>query len=501
MIITDINKCRGIEKCETCPFKEISKCMEVCPTNAIILIDNKAFSCITCGTCARECPNDAIKKNEFGGYYVDRRRCNGCGTCEKVCPINIIKMKKVEKTVKNGKRAFVYPDGICIMCGLCVEVCPYDARMYFDPKDLKDKKNRALAERYLDIFNKGGIKEIGSVEQLKGKNEEGKKEKSKLSKPKTDRSGVRVSINIDREKCEECGKCIYLCPKNTILEKENVDGCTRCNICGDVCPKDAINCGEVKNEKCILCGNCIEKCPKDALQISNFKVVKIKEDKKTIPLKHCINCGLCADNCPAGALKIEDNKVLYDPSSCKLCNTCVNICPQGVRINKGKFIDGGCVLCGICENNCPNKAISIKEIKKFDVIRDDNCIGCGTCSNVCPNDAITVKIIKFKNEICKSIKREVIFNENCVMCENCAIHCPRDVIPNITGYKKIVDKNNSFIRTDFDFCVQCGLCNKICPNNAVDKGKFDLDKCEFCSACANICPTHAITIYRTWIEK
>ncbi|WP_421077691.1 4Fe-4S binding protein [Methanothermococcus sp. Ax23] len=490
MIITDISKCRGIEKCETCPFKESSKCMKVCPTNAIRLMDNKAFSCITCGTCARECPNNAIKKNEFGGYYVDRRRCNGCGTCEKACPINIIVMKKEEKIVNNNKREFSYPDGICVMCGLCAEVCPYDARMYFNLKDLKSKKNRALAERYLSMFNRGTIKgnEISDIGHIE-------------SKPNSRLMEVRVSINIDREKCAECGKCVYLCPKNTILEKEEVDGCTRCNICGDVCPKDAINCGEVDTETCILCGNCIEKCPKDALQISNFKVVKIKEDKKTIPLKHCINCGLCADKCPAGALKIENNKVLYDPSSCKLCNACVNVCPQGVRINKGEVVDGGCVLCGICIDVCPKDAISIEEIKRFDVIKDENCIGCGTCSNVCPRDAITVKIIKFKNEICKSIKREVVFDENCIMCENCAIHCPRDVIPNTTGYKNIIDRDNSFIRTDFDFCVFCGLCNKICPNDAVDKGKFDWDKCEFCSACANICPTHAISIYRKWVEK
>lgn len=488
MIITDINKCRGIEKCETCPFKEVSKCMEVCPTNAIKLIDNIAFSCITCGTCARECPNKAIKKNEYGGYYVDRRRCNGCGTCEKVCPIKIITMKKEEKIVKNKKREFVYPEGICVMCGLCVEICPYDARLYFDVNDLKSEKNKMLADRYLKIFKN---KKLDITDN---------KEESKI-KTKHEIKNTRTSIKIDREKCEECGKCVYLCPKNTILEKEEVDGCTRCNICGNVCPNDAIKYGEVDVEKCVLCGNCIEKCPKNALIISDFKVVKVKEDLKTIPLKHCVNCGLCVNNCPEGALKFDDNKILYDPNKCKLCNICVNICPQKVRINKGSKIGGGCVLCGICERNCPADAIELVNIKKFDRIKDENCIGCGTCSNVCPNDAITVKIFKFKNEIQKSIKCEVIFNNNCVMCENCAIHCPRDIIPNTTGYKKYVDRENSYIWTDFDFCVLCGLCNKICPNNAIDKGKINWDNCEFCSACVNICPTHAISIHRKWIEK
>ena len=132
-----------------------------------------------------------------------------------------------------------------------------------------------------------------------------------------------------------------------------------------------------------------------------FHGCKIKEDLKTIPLKHCVNCGLCADNCPEGALKFDNNKILYDPNKCKLCNTCVNICPQKARINKGSKVDGGCVLCGICKENCPVDAIDMVNVKRFDKIKDENCIGCGTCSNVCPNDAITVKIVKFKNEIQK----------------------------------------------------------------------------------------------------
>ncbi len=518
MIITDINKCRGIEKCETCPFKEVSKCMEVCPTNAIMLIDNKAFSCITCGTCARECPNKAIKKNEYGGYYVDRRRCNGCGTCEKVCPIKIIVMKKGEKSVRDGTKEVAYPDGICVMCGLCADICPYNARMYFDVKDLKNEKNRMLAERYLKIFknrkldfNSTGIVDKSSnathdrYNTHDANSKDGNKKGSKNGEMEKIKQYInrkdKTSIKINRETCEECGKCVYLCPKKTIVEKENIDGCTKCNICHDVCPNDAIEYGCVDYEKCVLCENCIKKCPKNALNISDFKIVKIKEDLKTVPLKHCINCGLCSDNCPADALRLENNRILYDPSKCELCNTCVNICPQNVRINKGTKIDGGCVLCGICEDNCPVNAISVISVKKFDKIKDRNCIGCGTCSSVCPNDAVTVKISRFKNEIHKSIKCEVIFNNNCVMCENCAIHCPRDVIPNTTGYKRYVDRENSYIWTDFDFCVFCGLCNKICPNDAINKGKINWDKCEFCSACVNICPTHAISIHRKWTEK
>ena len=489
MIITDMENCRAIDKCKKCSFEQESKCMKVCPTNAIKLIDNKAFSCITCGICAKNCPNNAIKKNEFGGYYVDRIRCNGCGTCEKVCPIKILKMKKWTVKENNGiERELSYPDGICVMCGLCVEVCEHDARLYFEVNDLKSAKNRLMAERYLNIFGMATPQQQPQP-QLEST--------TTIEKENINRM-FRTSIEIDVEKCVECGKCVYVCPKNTILEKEEVDGCTGCNICKDYCPVDAIDKGIVNYDKCVLCNNCIIKCPKNALKIEDYKVIKIKEDIPTTPLKHCVNCGLCADKCPNDALKLIDGKIYYNPESCKLCNVCVKICPNEVRINKETYIEGGCVLCGICVNECPEDAIKIKELPKFEVINDDNCIGCGTCSNVCPNKAIVVKINKFKDKLSDKILREVVFNNDCVMCENCAIHCPRDVIPNTTGYKKIVNKENSFIRTDLNYCVYCGLCNKICPQQAIDKGKINLNDCEYCSACVNICPTHAISIYRDW---
>lgn len=48
-----------IEKCDGC-----KSCMEVCPSEAISLVDAKAVisedDCADCGACESECPNSAI---------------------------------------------------------------------------------------------------------------------------------------------------------------------------------------------------------------------------------------------------------------------------------------------------------------------------------------------------------------------------------------------------------------------------------------------------------
>lgn len=45
--------------------------------------------CVSCGTCAGECPVDAISEGD-GKYVIDADTCVDCGACEEACPTGAI---------------------------------------------------------------------------------------------------------------------------------------------------------------------------------------------------------------------------------------------------------------------------------------------------------------------------------------------------------------------------------------------------------------------------
>jgi NAD-dependent dihydropyrimidine dehydrogenase PreA subunit len=45
--------------------------------------------CVACGTCAEECPADAIDEGE-DKYVIKQDTCTECGTCMEVCPVDAV---------------------------------------------------------------------------------------------------------------------------------------------------------------------------------------------------------------------------------------------------------------------------------------------------------------------------------------------------------------------------------------------------------------------------
>ena len=46
-------------------------------------------TCVSCGSCASECPVGAISEGD-GKYVIDADTCIDCGTCAATCPTGAI---------------------------------------------------------------------------------------------------------------------------------------------------------------------------------------------------------------------------------------------------------------------------------------------------------------------------------------------------------------------------------------------------------------------------
>ena len=55
--------------------------------------------CVACGTCASECPADAISEGD-GKYVIDADACLECGTCRVLCGETIVKTWKYPRNAK-----------------------------------------------------------------------------------------------------------------------------------------------------------------------------------------------------------------------------------------------------------------------------------------------------------------------------------------------------------------------------------------------------------------
>lgn len=115
----------GIYVTPACRGCIVHKCKEVCPVDAISIINTHAVvdktKCIECGKCTQVCPYGAIIKQQR--------------PCVKSCKVKAITMDENNKAVIDNDK--------CIQCGACVYQCPFGA--------IQDKSYIAEA---IDILNK-----------------------------------------------------------------------------------------------------------------------------------------------------------------------------------------------------------------------------------------------------------------------------------------------------------------------------------------------------------
>ena len=119
------------------------------------------------------------------------------------------------------------------------------------------------------------------------------------------------------------------------------------------------------------------------------------------------------------------------------------------------------------------------------------CLGFGSCTKACKYGAI-----KVENGVA------VVDRDLCVGCMACAAACPRQLIIPVDPAINVTIPCNSMAkgavtnRACTVGCIGCGMCKKICPNEAItiEKGlaHIDYSKCVQCGLCATVCPKKLI---------
>ncbi len=94
-------------------------CADECPVEAIFL-DGDIYaidldSCTDCGTCVDVCPTEAISAPASNKTYVINSDCVACGQCVDECARNAI---------SEGTDIYSIDTGLCSGCGVCADVCP-----------------------------------------------------------------------------------------------------------------------------------------------------------------------------------------------------------------------------------------------------------------------------------------------------------------------------------------------------------------------------------------
>jgi indolepyruvate ferredoxin oxidoreductase alpha subunit len=101
------------------PCADCGRCLKICPAEALTrkdkgIIELKAEKCISCRSCAQECPTGTI-------VMPPQKGCTACGLCLTwfACP---------GLSADRNRHVQVDPDW-CINCGLCINVCGQEAIM------------------------------------------------------------------------------------------------------------------------------------------------------------------------------------------------------------------------------------------------------------------------------------------------------------------------------------------------------------------------------------
>jgi formate hydrogenlyase subunit 6/NADH:ubiquinone oxidoreductase subunit I len=200
-------------------------------------------ACISCGICARICPDKCITYVE---QHVDEKGENSGIDGKAGKEENIGKDGSGAKG--KGKKVPQVDFGTCMFCGLCAEHCPKGCIFLTSQYDLADFKRSDL---------------VYPPEKL-----------AKFKPYKSDTKFPERNMEFparDVTKCIGCQLCSKRCPTKTITMVEADKYLETHGIKWEEGKKKPKLLPEIDMAGCVSCGTCEESCPKDAIRMDTIE--------------------------------------------------------------------------------------------------------------------------------------------------------------------------------------------------------------------------------------
>jgi heterodisulfide reductase subunit A len=368
---------------------------------------------------------------------------------------------------------------------------------------------------------------------------------------------------VNPERCSLCGRCVEVCPvekrderflgltvrkaiflppltaypKAAVIDVQNIQHCLLCRKCEEACPAKAINFDLKPTEDILRVGAIViaigcENYHGELLKrfkhrsvmdvITNYELegllspdgptkgVVLRPSDKSHPKKiaviQCVNEGVCSKYCCTLARKyyevlkredpnvdirifFEEDRIPANPPLGDVRGLPIYIV-KSLRVENGPKVLGDgfewdCDLVVLNVGEDPRKRITeLKSLLNFSTTND----------GFLNSDTLSFGVFACGSITGPKTYRELVYDAQSTALKVASLFIKEEVAVEEKG-----------ILLDEEKCGVCGLCNSVCPFNAVrfSEGRIVIDQfnCKSCGLCVSTCPTGALRLSSTSREE